>query len=339
MADDFKYKNPDGEVRDHEVMSHVINVTETDEKVIPLPREDDPSFDLEGTTISGFFASDDGNARRMGQILLDSGAIQEGDFEKIEREKEKEGIRFGEAAQKLGLITQDDVQYALARQFDFPCLRPGEGVVSEKLTVAIEPFGAQTEKFRTLRSELQLKWLSKGHRILAVASADEAEGKSYVVSNLAVTFSQLGRRTLIIDANLRSPCQHEIFGTPNFPGLSALLAGKVTKNELTHLAECPPFMTNLAVLGGGVIPPNPTELLGRGGLAIILDRLRQHFDVIIIDTPSGHYKADMQAIISCSDGALFVARKNKSKMIEMRKLGEMVKSLNTEVVGAVINEF
>lgn len=294
----------------------------------------------EAADLFGFegFGSGPGEKRRIGEILVDSGTVSPDDLEKVERVQREQGLKFGEAAEQLGLINKRDIQYALATQFDFPAVRPEESAFNRELHAALQPFSEQSERLRKLRSEIQLRWLSRGNRVLAVVSPGEGDGKTYLAANLGVVFSQLGRRTLLIDANLRSPRLHKVFGTVDYPGLSTILAGNISKKDLEHLPECPPFMTQLAVLSSGVVPPNPTELLSRGGFALILNRLRNFYDVIIIDTPPAIHTADVQAIVACSDGALIVARQDKSKISDIKSLSERIKHLDKDIVGAVMNK-
>lgn len=305
---------------------------DADTNVVETIAESTDVFGVEG------FGPTAGDKRRIGEILVQSGSVSAGDLEHIERVQREQGLKFGEAAEQLGLINKSDIQYALATQFDFPAVRPEESAFNQELHAALQPFSEQAERLRKLRSEIQLRWLSRGNRVLAVVSPGEGDGKTYLVANLGVVFSQLGRRTLLIDANLRSPRLHKVFGTVDYPGLSTILAGNITKKDLEHLPECPPFMTQLAVLSSGVVPPNPSELLSRGGFALILNRLRQFYDVIIIDTPPATHTADVQAIVACSDGALVVARQDESKLSEIKSLSERIKHLDKEIVGAVMNK-
>jgi chain length determinant protein tyrosine kinase EpsG len=136
------------------------------------------------------------------------------------------GIRFGEAAQRLGLITESDIQQVLARQFDYPYLQAGEGSYSPKLLAAYQPFSNQVEQLRAIRSQLMLRWFARGHKGLVIIGVDSGEGTSLFAANLAVVFSQLGEHTLLVDSNLRKPSQHEIFDLKARQGLSDILAGR-----------------------------------------------------------------------------------------------------------------
>src|SRR5688572_22914734 len=151
----------------------------------------------------------EGGEHTIGAILVGSGALAQRDVERIlERQREKGG-RFGEAGKTLGLIEQRDIDFALSRQFDYPYLRRGDSRVSEALVAAYQPASPQVEALRALRSELMLHWFSEdaAHKTVAVMSEARGDGRSYIAANLAVVLSQLGGRTLLIDADLRHPSQ------------------------------------------------------------------------------------------------------------------------------------
>src|SRR5262245_34809010 len=132
--------------------------------------------------------------RRIGSILTEEGKLRAEDIERVMGLQETNGLRFGEAALLLGLITEDDLRCAVAKQYDLPHLVPGSESISRELVVAYEPFHPRAEELRVLRTQLLMRW-SKAeveHRMLAVASPGCGEGRSYVAANLAVVFSQLG---------------------------------------------------------------------------------------------------------------------------------------------------
>ena len=138
------------------------------------------------------------------------GKISDEDITIISGLQEKEGLYFGEAAIKLKLVSTEDVQYALSRQFGYPYLREDEGI-SKELVVAYEPFGKQAEIYRAIRSQLIMQCLEQGEKSLAITSPCTGDGRSYVAANLALAFAQCRKRTLLIDADFRSPRQHLIF--------------------------------------------------------------------------------------------------------------------------------
>src|SRR3977135_2323219 len=158
---------------------------------------------------------------RIGGILAEEGKLGAKDIERVMELQQTNGLRFGEAAQRLGLITEDDLRCAVAKQYDLPHLLPGNESISSELVVAYEPFHPRAEELRALRTQLLMRWSKTGigQRALAIASPGTAEGRSYVAANLAVVFSQLGERTLLIDADLRNPRQQTLFKVDESSGL------------------------------------------------------------------------------------------------------------------------
>src|SRR3990172_1808625 len=164
----------------------------------------------------------------IGAILIDVGKLTPEDAERILRLQREQGLRFGEAATQLGLVTQADIDFAISRQFDYPYLLHGHSEVSEEVIAAYTPFSPQVEALRALRSQLMVRWFDTdpAHKALAIVSAAPNEGRSFVAANLAVVFSQLGEHTLLIDTDMRNPCQHKLFSLDNRAGLSAVLSGR-----------------------------------------------------------------------------------------------------------------
>ncbi|MCB1887687.1 MAG: chain length determinant protein tyrosine kinase EpsG [Rhodocyclaceae bacterium] len=272
----------------------------------------------------------------IGAILIAEGRLTTADALRILKLQHEEGMRFGEAACRLKLLTEADVEFALARQFDYPYLAKGSSQVAAEVVAAYNPFSPQVEALRAIRSQLMLRWFQQagGHRSLAVVSAGEKEGRSWVAANLAVVFSQLGTRTLLIDADLRSPRQHRIFGVDNRIGLSALVTGRAGAEAALRI----PDLRDLSLLPAGTLPPNPQEILARPAFARTLERLEPLYDVILIDTPCGNRFADGQTVAVRAGGALMVTRRHHSRVGLVRAYGDMIRQAGGEVVGAVLNE-
>ncbi|MFL9923661.1 chain length determinant protein tyrosine kinase EpsG [Herbaspirillum lusitanum] len=276
--------------------------------------------------------------RSIGAILIDIGKLTPEKAEKILRLQRERGMRFGDAAIELGFLTQDDIDQALSQQFDYPYLLKGESKVSEKLVAAYNPFSPQVEALRALRSQLMLRWFDAdaGHKAIAITSPARGEGRSFIAANLAVVFSQLGERTLLIDGDMRNPCQHQLFGLDNRNGLSAVIAGRVGAAESVQRV---PALIDLSVLTAGPTPPNPQELLGRPVFTQLLQELAPAYDVILIDTPAGGECADGQTVAVRAGSSLMVVRNNVSHISSVRALADSMASANVVVVGSVLNEF
>ncbi len=221
--------------------------------------------------------------RSIGAILVDAGRLKIEDAERILHLQKEQGLRFGDAALKFGLITKADIDFALASQFDYPYLLRGESAVSEEVVAAYAPFTPQVEALRALRSQLMLRWFDTdlSRKALAIVSAERNEGRSFIAANLAVAFSQLGEHTLLIDADLRNPSQHRFFGLDNRSGLSAVLSGRGGPDTIQRI----PALRDLCVLTAGAQPPNPSELLARPLFAQLLQESAKEFDVILARHP------------------------------------------------------
>jgi protein-tyrosine kinase len=271
----------------------------------------------------------------LGRLLLELGKITPHALDRVLLLQKEVGLRFGEAARELGLVTEADVQQALARQFGYAYLQPGDGRFSEELATAYRPFSAEVEAIRALRIQLRLGWFASGQKSLAVLGAAPEHGGSVLAANLAVAFSQLGERTLLIDANLRCPRQHQIFHLSHRPGLSDVLAGRA---GLEAIVPIEPFGA-LSVLPAGTQAPNPQELFHRAAFGDLMECLAARFDVILFDVPACSQGADALAIAARAAGVLFIARKHETRMAELRGVTEQIGRTGAQVVGAVLVEF
>lgn len=271
----------------------------------------------------------------IGKQLLDAGKLSPEDAERVLRFQKENGLRFGEAALQLGLVTEKDIRQVLARQFDYPYLTPGNGEFSERLVAAYQPHSRQVEELRALRSQLLLRWFESGHKTLAILSAHPGEGCSYLAANLAIVFSQLGEHTLLVDANLRVPEQHTLFNLGEGLGLSDRLAGRAEDEVVTRI----PSFVDLTVLRAGTPPPNPQELLARDSFSSMIARVGNTYDVVLFDTPPAALGSDALTIAARAEGVLLVVRKNQTRMNDLLALSSQLESLGVEIVGCVINEF
>src|SRR3954471_18891305 len=190
--------------------------------------------------------------RSIGAILVEEGKLTPREVERVLERHRTDKVRFGEAAVRLGYITPEDVRFALAKQYDMPHFTSMSEGPSRELVAAFAPFHPRTEELRALRTQLLIRWYNpeNGRKALVVSSPEPGDGRSYTAANLAIVFSQLGARTLLVDADLRKPRQHLIFALPEGQGLSTILSGRTD-----HKANFPvPGMTRLSVLPAGPLP-------------------------------------------------------------------------------------
>jgi protein-tyrosine kinase len=275
--------------------------------------------------------------RCIGALLVEEGKLTPREVERVLERQRKEHTRFGEAAVRLNLISEDDVRFALAKQFDMPHFTPASEGPSRELVAAFAPFHPRTEELRALRTQLLIRWYNpeNGRKALVVASPENGDGRSYTAANLAIVFSQLGARTLLVDADLRKPRQHQVFALPEGQGLSTILSGRTD-----HKANFPvPGMTRLSVLPAGPLPPNPQELLSRPAFASFMKDLNAIYDVIIIDTPPARQFADVQSVTFRAGDALVVTRRNHTSVATTQKVIRDLAATGARVVGTVVNEY
>jgi len=274
--------------------------------------------------------------RSIGAILIDSGRLTADNAERILRLQKAQGMRFGDAAIELGLLTEDDIRFALSSQFDYPYLPLGDNSLSHELVAAYQPSSPVVEQLRALRSQLMLRWFDAEaqRKALAIVSPGAGEGRSFIAANLAIVFSQLGERTLLIDADLRTPRQHELFKLGNNAGLSGLLAGRANAEAVVRV----PSLLGLSILPAGAIPPNPQELLGRPAFIETLLSLSRDFDVVIIDTPAASAYADAQTIAVRAGAAILLARKNISSLPDITQIAGSLQQSGATLLGSVLND-
>jgi chain length determinant protein tyrosine kinase EpsG len=276
-----------------------------------------------------------GGDSSIGALLLASGKITPENAERVLRMQKELGIRFGEAALRLGLISEADIQHVLARQFDYPYLQEGEGKFASELVAAYQPFSPQMETLRAVRSQLMLRWFSLGRKALVVASVDSGDGASLFAANLAVVFSQLGESTLLVDANLRKPRQHEIFALEERQGLSDVLAGRAQQDAISVIDS----FVDLSVLGAGTLPPNPQELLSRPAFGALNTQLEERYDVVLYDVASVSSGSDAFVMGARVGGVLLVVRKNKTRLADIDAMREQLQRSGSEVVGSVLVDY
>ena len=273
----------------------------------------------------------------IGDMLVSHGKLSSVDVNRIVDYQREKGIYFGEAAVELGLVKQDDILRVLSNQYGYSY---GQSEPSSKdMVMATAPFSEIAEEFRSIRAHLLYDWLTPERKTLAIVSPGTREGRSYFAANIALAFSQLGRSTLLIDADLRAPRQQEIFSIATRVGVSSLLAGRIRMDQLDQLPDKVPAFPHLAILGSGPVPPNPSELLASTKFTSILREIERYFDVIIIDTPPATYRSDVMSVASVAGNALLLARSGHSSIKQTRLLTAFLNKSRAKIVGSVLNQF
>ncbi len=196
-----------------------------------------------------------------------------------------------------------------------------------------DPHHPIVEAYRRLRTNLQYYNLDAGLTSLLFTSAEAGEGKSSTSANLAVVMAQAGVRVILVDADLRKPRQHQIFGALRQPGLAEALRSGFTPELLQPIAGVP----NLRLLASGETVPNPADVLGSQRMRQLFDQLRAEADFLIFDTPPLLAVTDAQIVGRLVDGALLVVNSQKTSAGAVHRALESLAQVNVPVMGAILN--
>jgi len=291
--------------------------------------------------------------------LLAQHKITISDLQRISEAMQDQNLTFGEAAVQLGFVSAEDIE----RAFELPGaveslaqknslvetvlrkMTPGKALVrrqgapvkpGEHIMLVRDPYNPYSEQIRALRTELLLRCppRSGGANILALMSANGAEGRSQLSAELAIAFAQLGGRTLLVDADFRSPRQHLLFNCDNTEGLSQAIEAQ--QPPCLHRVEGLPSMS---LLTSGPVPPNPVELLSDGRFAKCMLRWRDKYEHIVIDAPPLVRGADGLAIAAIAGHVLVLTRTKRTSQKQVRELLRRLVNTQAQIVGAVVNNF
>lgn len=202
-----------------------------------------------------------------------------------------------------------------------------------KLVTFFDPKSPISEQYRTIRTNIEFSAIDEEIQTIMVTSSGPAEGKSTTAANLAVVFAQQEKQVLLVDGDLRKPTVHYTFNLTNTFGLTSVLSKQMQLIEAVDESE----IENLGILTSGPIPPNPAELLGSKAMNQFLIEARQHFDVIIFDTPPMLAVTDAQVLANKCDGSILVVYSGKTEMEEAAKAKELLTTAKGKLLGVVLN--
>ena len=202
------------------------------------------------------------------------------------------------------------------------------------LITLTNPRSPAAEAYRTLRTNLTFAALDKPIETLVVTSAAPGEDKSTVLANLAVTMAQGERRTILVDADLRRPGLHEVFGVANDRGLTTMIV------EETALDD-PPLIDvgvdNLWLVPSGPLPPNPADILGSHKMEEIIAALKTRSDIVLFDAPPVIAVTDATVLGTKVDGVLLVVCAGRTRREHAQRARELLERVHVRILGAVLN--
>jgi protein-tyrosine kinase len=274
---------------------------------------------------------------RLGAIMLRQGAIDATAIERVADHQRGNEMLFGEAAVALKLVEPHAVARALAEQEYVSIEAVGVSNIAKEVTAFHDPFSQDTESLRALRTRLAIdesRRLAEGRALtIAIVSAQRAEGRSWLAANLAVVFAQSGRRTVLLDADLRNPRQHHLFGESSRDGLASWLSGRSAAPGVRPVAG----VRGLDLLTAGSRPPNPQELIGGAAFSRTLGHLSTSASVMLIDTPAASECADYSLVARSADVVLMVVRERLSREREIRDFTARLAEIGKSPLGIVYN--
>jgi capsular exopolysaccharide synthesis family protein len=209
----------------------------------------------------------------------------------------------------------------------------GEIQTDPLLCAMYRPKSLEAEAYRAIRTSLLFSIQGEGHRVIQVSSPNKGDGKSLMISNLAISIAQAGKRVLLIDADCRRPRQHKIFNLSNHHGLVNVVRQEKAWDVCAH----PSGQEGLWILPSGPVPHNPAELLTSPLFTEFLETARQEFDLVLVDSPPLLAVTDPSIVAGRVDGVILTLRLSRQGRPQAERACEIMKSLKVNVYGVVVN--
>lgn len=197
-----------------------------------------------------------------------------------------------------------------------------------------QPKSVIAEEFRAIRTNIQYSNLDKKIKTIVVTSTTKDEGKTTITTNLAVNFSKIeNKKVLIIDCDLRNPSIHKEFGISNSNGLTDLLLEE--KDLSNYIKETE--IKNLNILTAGSIPPNPSEMLSSNRMKVFMETVREEYDYVFIDTPPVGMVTDAGVLSAFLDGTILVVKSESVDIKDLQETKKKLVSVNANILGVILN--
>jgi capsular exopolysaccharide synthesis family protein len=200
-----------------------------------------------------------------------------------------------------------------------------------QIVITESPKSRISESIRNIKSNLN--FINKDARLIAVSSSISGEGKTFVIMNLAATFSTSGKKCIVLDLDLRKPKVHHGFNVDNQKGMSQVLSGLLPLQEVIQVSTIP----QLDFITAGPIPPNPSDLIQSETLDKIIDQLKASYDLIFIDNPPVGIVSDGINLLSKADIPIYVFKANYSKRMFAHQLMELFKIQKLDKINVILN--
>jgi len=246
-------------------------------------------------------------------------------------------VRSPEQLEKRGFTVLSAIPVIeVEAKLDGKQLKKDEGRnIAAHLITHLNPKSPVAEAYRVLRTGIQFAKLDRKIKSIVVASGAPKEGKSTTSSNLAITMAKANLKTVLVDSDLRRPVLHRVFGVKREPGLTDYLFERAELDEIFRKTD----IENLYLIPCGVVPPNPSELLGSEKMKKFVEYLKSNYDLVVFDTPPLVAVADALILANQVDGVLLVASAGKTEIDVLDKAREMIQRVEGNVIGVLLNNF
>ena len=210
----------------------------------------------------------------------------------------------------------------------------------EEIIVENDPKSNIVESIKTLRTNILY---ATNKKIILITSAKKQEGKTYITNNLAVAFAEAGKKTILVNSNLREESQnYKNFNIEKTEGLSDFIK-EITNNKIANIENTEKYIKetkipNLYILENGTLPPNPSELITSNNMKKVMETLNNMFDIVLIDSPSCLEVADSIALSSMVEGTILVAENRKTKISDLKKIKKLIEDVNGNIIGVITNK-
>lgn len=219
-----------------------------------------------------------------------------------------------------------------------------------QLVTYFDPQSTLAETYRTLRTNIEFVTVEKGDKTMMVTSSTSGEGKSTVTANLAMTMTQLGKRTLLVDSDLRKPTVARMFGLDKEPGLAEVIVGNYEWREVIRTVTDivtggigmedlmkTQGISNLHIITSGAIPPNPAELLNSGNMMEFIKEVSEVYDIVLFDAPPVLHVTDAVILGKKVDGVLVIYKAGDIPRTSLKRTVNLLNSVEVDILGIVLN--
>lgn len=270
--------------------------------------------------------------RRLGATLVRLGKLNDEAMAKIAELQRQTNEPFTRVASKLGLLTKEDFETAIGVQNGFVREQEGEGRLPAGAVIVRCPASKEAEQFRALRTRLLTSKEADKLNLFAIAANGSSREADHVALNMAASFAQLGKRVLIVDADLRSTRLSSRFAVPAGPGLRETLAAECDIRDAVRRT----VIANLSVLTAGAPAPSAHELLSAKTLSLTFDYLRCAHEIVIVMTAPFGPVADAQFVWAAVGGVFVVTRRHQDRLAELKNLNAALRQVDAPIIGAAL---